>query len=161
MPLIAWGIGAAARELLRAVDISEHNPRSRHRAYTQTIVTGPSFWISQALDLDLLFVKSASASPLNPVLIDLRLKQILSQTGRELNLDEIEAMLSKLKRAVSQFNAHPHILEVALALQLGDRERGAMALKRARTLISEYGANATPNLQNIRILEQSLEEKRS
>ena len=146
---------AATQWVLRTLEHSSLDPRWRLRAFNQVVIDPER--ASLDIDLDELFAVSSSAAPQQPLLLDLRLKQLLSTSGLVLDLDEIEGMLSALMQSSGRSRANAHILEAQLALQLGDRERAVRAVTRARSLIGEpRKAGDETNLINLEGLERQL-----
>ncbi len=152
--------GEAAARMTRAQEISDLKPSRRLRAYTQTMVAGPDYWREHQVTrdvLDMLYQSASSAAPGNPLLLDLRLKQLLSESGRSVDVDEIEQMLALLLRATGRQHANGHILEAALAIQLGDPKRARRALRRAKRLIGDPPSETDEtHIMNINTLERSL-----
>lgn len=151
----------SAMSVLDGINYSDRSPRLRLRAYTQTIVAGPEFWSGRFDDkgLDELYALAASASPGNAVLLDLRLKNLLTSKGRQLERAEIETMLEMLRRNSGRTSANAFVLEAAYSLQLGDKARARSALIRARQLIGQSSnANDKTNLRNITSLEAQLDQ---
>ena len=149
-------VAASAEKVLEATEITQRSPRLRLRAYTQSMIAGPSFWnrLAEPLDLDVLYARATTAAPSNPVLLDLRLKQLLSSSGRTIVRSEVEALLRALRRNSGQTNANAFILEAAFAVQLGDAARARAALDRAKELVKlPPTPNDETNLRNIRALE--------
>ncbi|MEQ8247528.1 MAG: hypothetical protein RID42_07575 [Alphaproteobacteria bacterium] len=153
-------LAPAAGRILLALDESDKDPRLRLRAFPQVLVAGPDFWTEKGLseeEIEGLFALSSSASPHNTLLIDLRLKQLLSSKGRSVSRGEVESLLSLLHRKVGWYMANPHVLEAAIALQVGEPDRARAALERARSLIkAPLGPRDTANLENIEILSRQL-----
>jgi O-antigen ligase len=150
----------AAKEVLLAGQQTVRDPRSRLRLYSQTMVAGPSFWqqyeISPAM-LDALYERSSTAATHNPLLLDLRLKQILSTPGQAVNINAFETMLLALKRRIGDSKANPHVLEAAFALQINDLPRARRALSSARSLLHyPLDPNDQTNKQNIDLLSRQI-----
>jgi O-antigen ligase len=146
---------AATRWVLRTLEHSSLDPRWRLRAFNQAVIDPER--ASLDVDLDNLFAVSSSAAPQHPLLLDLRLKQLLSTRGLVLDLDEIEGMLGALMQSSGRSRANAHILEAQLALQLGDRPRAVRAVTRARSLIGEnLKTGDETNLINLEGLERQL-----
>jgi O-antigen ligase len=153
----------AATMILKALRVSDSSPRLRLRAYTQVMVAGPEYWRESSLgpnELDSLYRLSSSASPSNPLLIDLRLKQLLSSTGRQLDRREIEELIANLKRSTGPDDANGHILEAAFSIQIGETQRARKALAAARSLVRDPpDENDITNKRNIEVLEGQLEAR--
>jgi O-antigen ligase len=155
----------AAAVVLDALDRSDRLPKLRLRAYTQTAVAGVDWWQERALgsaDLDALFESAASAAPDNPLLLDLRLKQLLSTPGLQVDRMELEEILARLKRSTGETHANAHVLEAALAIQLGQLGRAARAVERGRGLVGTepMRANDKTNLENLNALDAILARER-
>lgn len=155
---------ASAESLLHAIRISDTDPRLRIMAYTQTIIAGPEFRQANSItvaQLESMFRRARDASPDNPLLLDIRLKSLLSQSGLTLDLAEIENMLNSLKKTTGRSNANAHILEAALAVQLKDGPRATAALSTAEALVRDPpGQNDAANLANIKVLKEALGQLR-
>lgn len=77
--------------------------------------------------------------------------------ARIVSEDEMESLVASLKRSTGRLFANGHVLEAALALQLGQPGRARRALEIARARIRYPDSpNDRANLQNIRSLERSL-----
>lgn len=139
---------------------SSVSPLLRIRAYTQVMVAGPQYWQDHGItseNLDQLYALAVTASPKNPLLLDLRIKQMLSSTGRQVGRDDVEALIDSLKRATGREMANAHLLEAALAIQVRELDRAAEALDRARALIRyPLNRNDLTNAENLMALEAAL-----
>ncbi len=156
---VAGQPGEAATQVREALKSSKRNPRHRLRYYPQMLIAGQYSQgsIDDSNEIEESYELARSASPQNPLLIDLRLKQLLTSGGKNVDLVEIEGLLASLKRTTGQTNANAHILEAALALQLNDTGRAEIALAKAHDLIRfPLNKNDEANLANYNALTGKL-----
>jgi hypothetical protein len=90
-------------------------------------------------------------------LIDLRLKQLLSSTGRQLDPRDTEELIANLKRSTGRDDANGHVLEAAFSIQIGETQRARKALPAAWSLVRDPpDENDITNRRNIEVLEGQL-----
>jgi len=143
--------------ILQTLDRSMLDPRWRLRAFNQAAIDPTNHVDNPRFEMEKIYAISRSAAPNHPLLLDLRLKRLLAKQGTTLDLDEIEAMLRDLKKASGRSRSNAHVIEAALAVQLGDTRRARAALEVARSLVrSEANEVDRANLANIESLERQL-----
>ena len=152
-------VPSAIEYFVAATAHSVRSPKVRIRAYTQALIADPNTRRASldGLSLEELYALAHSASPSNPLVLDLRLKHILSSSGLQVDLQALEELVAVFKNNSGSTVANPHVIEAALSIQLGDTARAEAALKVAETLIREpLNANDTTNVQNIASLKAQL-----
>ena len=153
----AQRLAPAAEGVARALEISDLAPKLRLRLFPQSVVAGPSYWAQVgAAEMERRYAVSASAAPGHPVLVDLRLKYLLS-AGTPV-ADEIEALLASLKANSGVSNANAHVLDAAWALRIGavERAQASLALAETRLASNPKAVSAQTNAANIAALRRQL-----
>lgn len=150
-------LAPAAEGIVRSLEISDLAPKLRLRLFPQSVVAGPAYWAQVgAAEMERRYAISASSAPGHPVLVDLRLKYLLS-AGTPAS-DEIETLLAGLKTNSGISNANAHVLDAAWALRIGavERAQASLALAEARLASNPKAVSAQTNATNIAALRRQL-----
>jgi hypothetical protein len=159
---------AAVETLEQAIAVSDISPRLRTRLYPEVMAAGPRFWAKKysSAQIESAYALAVSASPSNPVLLDMRLKYLTHLPDLPMPCSEVERMIKLFKRTTDAVAPNTHIMEAAFALRLNDLERTAAALARARAFTDppmrpkRITKNYENNLRNIGYLEAAMEKRR-
>ena len=127
----------AADTIRNAVEVSGLAPRIRSQLFPQVVVAGPTYWrdgIAEG-EMERIYRKSSSAAPHNSLLVDLRVRYLLSHPLGDEQIAEIVRLIEGLKKRTGRTSPAPHILEAALAIQLSDIDAASRALDAAEPLL--------------------------
>jgi hypothetical protein len=92
---------AAVETLEQAIAVSDISPRLRTRLYPEVMAAGPRFWAKNysAAQIEDAYALAVSASPYNPVLLDMRLKYLT-------HLPNLPVPCSQVEQMIKLFNPH-------------------------------------------------------
>jgi hypothetical protein len=146
---------ASYKLLTASISRDAANPVDRISQFTNLMVAGPAFWAS----LPEGSIKSSaqmarSASLHNPLFLDLRLKYLVSQP--ELDVEEAERLAAVFLRTTNHVAANAYVMEAAIALRLGQKNRARNALDAADSF-PVVDSNDKTNEENAKRLRQTLE----
>jgi len=153
----------AANAALRAASISDLSPKMRLRLFPQAMIAGPAYWQAKLSETEIerLYLRSESAAPLAPLLLDMRLRYLLSRPLDETELAEVESKIQQFKALLGYRNSGPHILDAALALRVSDLPRADASLGLAKALLPDDKVDATGARQNYESLVLALKKARN
>lgn len=146
---------ASYQLLTAAVTRDPANPVDRISQFTSLMVSGPAFWASQPEgSIERSAQVARSASPHNPLFLDLRLKYLISQP--DFDVEEAEKLTAVFLRTTKNVTANAYVMEAALALRLGQKDRA----RRALDAVDEFpvvDSNDKTNEENAKRLRLTLQ----
>lgn len=146
---------ASYKLLTAALARDPANPVDRISQFASLVVAGPAFWASLpegSIESSAQIARSASLH--NPLFLDLRLKYLVSQPN--LDVEEAERLVAVFLRTTNHVAANAYVMEAALALRLGQKDRARKALD-AADAFPVVDSNDKTNEENAKRLRQTLE----